>query len=271
MVGRPESLIRTYSPKDVSALVELSNLCLAPYAGWVKRTPEYWQWSIMARPGVEPEDVLIMELDGQIVGFGALGPQGDVLDFGVHPLTSERPKRVAQLVCALEARARARNLDAIAFSLPITDTATDQSLRECGYVVERNRFLGMGILNPQTLIKEVLSARLENLARLREKLIVLTLAAGQDPFLLMSRLLIRVNGGIEVDDISDADTYPQACVIATDLSALTELILGAGSLSDLIRQGRIRIEAASYRDDALTLLEALIIQAEWYVPYSDAF
>ena len=52
--------IRAYRAGDEGPIVELSNRSLAPYAGWMQRTVEYWQWSILRRPGVSPADVLVV-------------------------------------------------------------------------------------------------------------------------------------------------------------------------------------------------------------------
>jgi hypothetical protein len=52
------------------------------------------------------------------------------------------------------------------FSLPASDHAVDEALREAGYVVERSDYFSIGILNPQVLLQQLLTARRSRLRSL---------------------------------------------------------------------------------------------------------
>ena len=53
--------LRSYRPGDEPQIVKLWNDHYAGYAGLSTRTVEYWRWSILERPGLSPQDVLLVE------------------------------------------------------------------------------------------------------------------------------------------------------------------------------------------------------------------
>ncbi len=267
--------IRAYQAGDEGPIVELSNRSLAPHAGWVTRTVEYWRWSILTRPDVHSSDILLLESGGQIVGYAALSQDGSVLELFVDP---DRPKRdrrafTCELVAALEDHARARRCDVLTFSSPASDRVIDRALRSSGYVVEPGHCFSLGILNPQLLLQQLLAARQSRLASLRSSTFIFELTPGQYPFLLNSRLGVQLNPSPRVVDLGNVEVGGHAgdCVIQMDLCALTELIFCRVPAGLLLRQSRLRIQPDTCVVDACKLLEALVIDAEWHVPKSDGF
>lgn len=267
------AVLRTYRPGDEDPIVELSNRCLAPYAGWVPRTVDYWRWSTLTRPGVEPTDILLLEASGKLVGYTALGRDGSVLDFCVDPDQPRRGRRtlIKQLIGALEDHARVRRCDFLTFCEPATDQLVDEALRAGGYVVEQSQYFSLGVLNPQHLLQQILLARQAQLAALRGTDFVFELAPGRYPYLLNTRLLVRLDPCVQVRDVSDAAESAGECIIRMDLCALTELIFCRVPAGLLLRQSRLRIQPDTCVVDACKLLEALVIDAEWHVPKSDGF
>lgn len=266
-------LIRAYQPGDEASIVDLLNRSLAPYAGWVACTVDYWRWAVMARPGVDPADVLVLESEGKVLACAILGESDSALDFLVDP--DQRPRRresiAKQLVFEIEQRARARSFDMLTFSLPVSDRAVDKALREVGYVVDRSDSFSLGILNPRALLQELLTARRAVLPPMRQRTFVFELKPGQYPFLLSSCLLVELDPGARVDDISARDVPAGHCVIRLDLCALTELIFCRVSANVLFEQARLEIYPPSDAADARALLSALAIEADWHVPSYDRF
>jgi len=264
-------LVRVYQPGDEGPIVELSNRNLARYAGWVPRSIDYWRWNILARPGVHAIDILILESDGKIVGYSALHEGGEVLEFFVDSEQRRGKRRafVRQLVSTLEAHARAHACDVLLFQLPVSDKVTDAALREAGYVVKQPHFFSLGILNPRTLLQVLLTQQRSRLPPMHLDTFIFELTPGQYPFLLTSRLLVQVNSGVRVDDIGDAAHKPPQCVIRIDLSTLTELIFCRVPVSSLLKHSKLEITPTSSLDDACSLLNALIIDANSHVPRSD--
>jgi hypothetical protein len=65
-------IVRNYRPGDDARLVAVWNDSHADYAGLATRTVEYWRWNILSRPGMNADDVLLLEADGKILGYAAL-------------------------------------------------------------------------------------------------------------------------------------------------------------------------------------------------------
>src|SRR3982751_6513591 len=84
-------LIRAYQPGDEASIVDLLNRSLAPYAGWVACTVDYWRWAVLARPGANPADVLVLESEGRVLACAILSESGSASDFVVDP--DQRPRR----------------------------------------------------------------------------------------------------------------------------------------------------------------------------------
>ncbi len=268
------ALVRPYQPGDEGSIVQLSNRCLAPYAGWMPRTVDYWRWSTLARPGVRPTDILLLENDGKVVGYTAmLARDGSVLEFCVDPDQPSRGRRalIKQLIGALEEHARASECDSLTFCEPASDTLLDKALRESGYVVEQGQYFSVGVLNPRCLLQQVLTGRRDQLSGMSVTAFVFELSPGKYPYLLNTRLHVRVEPNVEVTDISDAAQYPKECVIRLDLCALTELLFCAATVDFLLQQSRLDIRPQASLADARRLLETLAIRSLWHVPRSDGF
>jgi hypothetical protein len=266
-------LLRPYQPGDERAIVELSNRCLAAYAGWVPRTVDYWRWSILQRPDVGPTDILLLDSGGQILGYTVLGRDGSVLDFCVDPEQPSRGRRtlIERLIAGLEERARARHCDTLTFSEPSSDRLVDQALRESGYVVDQPHCFSLGVLNPLSLLQQLLLARGAQLPKLQSPSFVFELNPGPYPFLLNSRLLLQLEPQPQVRDISDLAEYPQECVLRMDLCALTELLLCGVTVDSLLQQSQLEIRPAAHLADARKLLDVLAIRSLWHIPRSDGF
>jgi len=265
--------VRAYRAGDEGPIVELSNRTLAPYAGWMPRTVEYWQWSILRRPGVTPADVLVLESDGRIVGYAAVLQDGKVLDFSVATDQRRRKRRgfVKQLVRAVEDSARARGCELLTFSLPASDQVIDTALRDAGYIVEQNQYFSLGILDPRSLLLQLLSARRPQLPSTAPGAFTLELTPGNYPVLRASRLLIRVHPDVCVEDISQAFEYPGECLIRLDLCALTELIFCRIPVRTLLAESRLVVTPARALEAACKLLDVLVVETPWHVPYCDGF
>ena len=83
---------------DETALVELWTRAHTAYGGHVRRSVDYWRWCVLARPGVEPADILMATRDdGVPVGYGVLAGGGVVIEFAIDPsLIGEAREVVAE-------------------------------------------------------------------------------------------------------------------------------------------------------------------------------
>jgi len=261
--------MRTYREGDEAALVELWNRAFAGYGGYVPRTVLHWRWCILERPGLSPEDILVATQGDKAIGYGVLGPKGNVLEIAVDP---PRPKalrrRLVGAICeALEARARVRGDEAIDFMVPSTDPVICQALKERGYREEAGDFLNMTIVNPVALIRRVLEHRRDRFPPGWTPTFHLSLTPGHYRFSPYPEIAVAIGNPplVEGQAPARADYH-----IRTDLSVLTDLIFNRVTLAGASGSGALVVEPASGLDQVGTLMDLVALKLPWYSPYADA-
>jgi ribosomal protein S18 acetylase RimI-like enzyme len=266
-------IVRNYRPGDEPNLVAVWNESYAGYAGLATHTVEYWRWSILSRPGMSADDVLVLETDGEVLGYAALWTRGTVLDFVVDPGQRPRARRamIRQLLSALEERARQRGWDSIDFSLPASDRLTDKTLRAAAYRVERNSCFMVKVLNPQALLLQLMRNREKSLAALSGKSFLVTLTPGDDPLLLQTRLFIRIGQIIAVENVSDSTDRRADCNVQLSICALAEMIFCRATPQDMLRNSLISVDPPSRQMEVCRLLSSLSLDSRWHTPHSDTF
>jgi hypothetical protein len=266
-------IVRNYRPGDDARLVAVWNDSHADYAGLATRTVEYWRWNILSRPGMNADDVLLLEADGKILGYAALWTHGTVLDFVVDPRQRPRVRRamIGLLVSALEERACARGWDSIEFLLPASDRLIDKTLRAAAYIADAGPCFMVRLLNPQALLLQLLRRRQERLSALSGKAFLFTLTRGDDPFLLQSRLLIRTGEATKVENVSDEIERTADCRVQLSIGTLTELIFCRATAESLLKNSLVTVDPPSRQAEICELLDLLALDARWYTPRSDSF
>jgi hypothetical protein len=272
-VRRGVPVVRSYRAGDAPSLVAVWNASHAGYAGLVTRSVEYWCWTLLSRPGMNAEDVLLLEDDGRVLGYGALWTRGTVLDFVVDPGQRPRARRamIRQLLSALEDRARERGWDSIDFLLPASDRLMDKTLRGAAYLVERGPCFMAKVHNPQAFLLQLLHSRAQSLSAFSGQTFLLRLTPGNEPCLLQTRLLIRIGVSVAVEDVSDAGDQAADCTVELSISALVGLSLCGATPEELLQSSQLTIHPPSRRAEACRLLSVLALEPRWYTPRSDEF
>jgi hypothetical protein len=280
--------IRTFRTGDESRLVGLANRAYTAFGGHVVRDVEGWRWSILDRPGVDPEDVMVVEAeDNAIVGYGVLGPGGVVLELCLDPDLAgrERAAVAKQLVGALEERCQSRGFEAIAFELPISDSVVDHLLVGDGYRSEETHSLTVNVIDLPGLLQKILAHHRDSLPPDWRADFLLDIAPGTYPSHRGTRLRVQIDDGKDVL-VSEASNgfsesaeapgstesppeVPAPIEIATDLSAITEIVFGRSSFDAAKAAGRIRVEPGDSERRARTLFELMAIKSPWYTPPAD--
>jgi hypothetical protein len=220
------------------------------------------------------EDILLIESDGRLVGYAAPWSAGRVLEVAVDPELDAMARRLVawQLLEGLEAHARARAWDSIELMLPSCDRLIDRTLRAAGYAVEGGPTMIVRVLNPEALLRTVCTARAARLASLDGWKLLLTLSAGDDPFLLQHRLYLEFGSTIAVRAVGDEERPPQGdAQLQLCLASLAELIFCRADARAMHEAGELRIEPPPAAAPAMLFLEALAVDAPWYTPWSDTF
>jgi hypothetical protein len=267
-------LFRDYSQGDEPALIELWNRTHAAYGGFVAKTEERWRWSILQRGAATPASIVIATVAGEITAYGALAPNGIVLEFAVDTKSHHAQRRAIciALVENLEDRARGLQCDSLSFTTPASDSLVDGVLREKGYVTETGDFFSLGILNPVALVSALLAHPDHLLPATWNRRILVDIPPGGYPVALQSRILIDVTQGCaSVTNASDRLPDNIDWHFKIDLAALTDVIFRLTDFGSAVQAQRIELDSRCTAAEAEAFFNALQIRAEWYTPPSDAF
>ena len=261
---------RAYRPGDEQALVAVWANSHARYGGFVPRSVSHWRWNILDRPGVHPEDIQIVQRpQGTILGYGVLGPGGEVLEFVVATEQSPRLREAiaSSLACALENRARAGGLQALRFVLPETDKAVRRALRRLGYRMEPSGSLQLVIVDVAGMVRAMLHHRESELPAGWGPTFLLFLEPGKYRFCPHRRLHVSIGPPAVVTANPDIDIAD--CTILTDLSILTEIVFGRKSVNDVVEDGSVIVTPSTRMADAATFLRQIVVRSTWYTPVAD--
>lgn len=262
--------LRPFRSGDETTLVDLFNQAFRDYGGFVPRTPEHWRWSILQRPGVEPEDVRILEreADGTVVAYGVVDRDGKVLEFAVEPTLARRHRRrlARRLLDVLEARARERGADYVRLKVPVGEAAMRAALRGGGYREEEIGALQLVFVDLAGFLRRLLAHRAEE-AEPDPPAFRFELEPGSYRFAPHRRLLVRAGRPPEVS--VDPGAVEVDGVLSCEMLTLCDVIFGRLATDDALESGAIQVRPTDRRGDAEALLRRLVIRAPWYSPIAD--
>lgn len=117
---------------DEQVLADLHNRAFAAYPGTVLRTPEYWRWACVDRPGVSPEGIIILEEGDGIEGYVVVSDDGTILEFAVDPET-DRLRVALLLLESAEQRARQTAAVRLTVNVPASDDVLAEAMARRGF------------------------------------------------------------------------------------------------------------------------------------------
>ncbi len=262
--------IRAYRAGDEVALVNLANRAYSHYAGFVPRTVEHWRWSVLSRPGITAEDILLLVADGgQLLAYAVLAPGGVVLEFCLDPeLTGDlRTEAARRLKNALETRCLACGQESIVFELPRSDGRVRALLAAEGYRHEESQCLQLILVDVEEALRRLLAHRRGRIPHDWRPVFLLELAPGF--YRTGETLRLRVAPG-ESRAIAPAEPGAPADVyVRTDLSTLTDIMLRRDRFEEARSGGRIAVEPPARERDARTLFDWFVLKSPWYTPPAD--
>lgn len=265
---------RCFSEGDEEPLVRLWNDVYSEYGGFIPRTAAFWTQHILERPGISPEDIVLIEYRGTVRGYGVLGRRGTVLEFAVDSRLSKRSRRRAcnLLIEALEQRARQRGEKYLNVVAPVVDRTIDQTLRNADYACTDRFGIGVGILNAKRLLQMLLQRSAGRLPRDCPKTFSLEIQPGCYQVSPYDHLSISFSkDGPVVDERQRESHIDSGCRITIDLGTLTEVVFNHLSFDQATRDKRIRLDDGSSYADAEAFFSLLKIDAPLFWPPSDVF
>jgi len=269
-----ELRLRHFRASDDQALVALAGRALGPYGGHVERSLEHWRWSILDRPGIEPEaDVLVLATAAdEIRGYGVLAADGTVLELFLDPVLvgDERAGAASRLIAGLEARARERGLEMIRLEQPRIDGRMREALAAAGYREEESSSLQVILVDVAEAIRRILLHRQGRAPHGWHPRFVLELAPGFYRPHPTKALLVTIGeeGTVAVNENPPA-SIDRDVTIAMDLSCLTDLILRRTTFDQARGEARIAVHPPAGEQDARTLCDFLALRTPWYSPPAD--
>jgi hypothetical protein len=132
MMERETALkIRPYNRGDEQRISEIFEDCYADHSGHITRTPGFWRWFNLERPGVSPEDVLVAVSDGEIMGCLTLAGEGELLD-PCYDSRSDGTMVMTSLLSAAADRALERGNAVISLNVPLDNLCMNEACRRMG-------------------------------------------------------------------------------------------------------------------------------------------
>lgn len=259
---------RNYRQGDEAAIARLFNEAFSQYAGFVPRTPEYWQWCCLNRPTVENDGIRIVLKSGKIVAYTVVAAesvggkiQANVLEFCYVHDESEAPVR--NLVEWITEYAEKMNADAISFDAPTDDNLLRKIVREHGFtelphvipLMLVNDFAGLmqkiaTSRNIPTEWKDVLHVHFIDGTTLPNNFITLEIDKGQ---------LTARQGKVGTATIN----------IATTVTAFTSCLFGVSNPTRAVLRRRIKVKPFWKSFEVAKLLSTLNLTDRWFIPAAD--
>ncbi len=266
--------LRTYQSGDESSLVELWKAAHTNVSGYVPKTPEYWKWCVIDRPGIEPEDIFILERGKRIYAYAVLarkkdssGYSGTILEFAIDPSASnsQRMKIAHDLITATEERSRLRGDELLNFGASSKDDIIVRALERRGYKPESQDVFQLVIVDLLVLLRQILSKRNSAMPSRNSSSFRLDLQPGNYRYCPYKKVRIELHSDPVVEEsTSDADY-----IVSTDLSTLADIIFRRDNFDNALRSDKIRVESEDCIEAVRYLFQTLRLKSEWYLPTVD--
>ena len=264
--------LRTFREGDEERLAVFFNKTYERYFGFVPRTSQYWKWSYLLRPDIDPEGIFIIEGigDQETKGYAVVCNSGAVYEICIHP-GEDRDIIVSILLPKIESYARDQGAKHVLISVP----PGDKTLREWFTKSEYHKYYTYmaGIpLNFPELIRQIMEARLfSGLDKLKGKFLIHLSKDGRrfrSPSFLFDELFILIEEG-KVCAEPDVKSHQADFTIKMDVFTFTSIILGTKSILTTVLRGDIRVTPFWKFYKAVELLSLMVIPYPWYVPLGD--
>ena len=256
--------VRTFIDGDECQFVELFEKAYKEYAGYTRKTPQYWRWCCLERPDVEREGVIVvLAMNNNVVGYVVAGRLGNLWELCYDP---EKDGRVivSLLLDRAEAYLESVGASSVTFAAPQRDTIIAELCWERGFVSSSPPNMFLGVLNVQTLVSALAEGNRNGLDKDFEESVLLRISDA--PFWTDDEVSIRISpDSVRVENAPGVYTFE----VETDYATFSSLVFGKMSPLSAFVRSRVKIRPTLKIRKALKLFSWLRVGEEWSFQLSD--
>ncbi len=259
-----EYSLRTYREEDERDVILLFNKAYEDFAGFVRRTDEYWRWCILSRPNLSAEGIAIVTHADKVVGYAAVEKSGNILEF-CHDPDYDGKEIVSMLLQWCLDYASFQGSNSVSLNAPIQDNVVRRACMELEFTEEPFPTLFLKVQNLPQLLKEILSQ-----GKIFEDNIEETVffSLRNSPSWCPSHVSLRIQKGTAT--IEMGKTANPTITIETDLSTISTCIFGSTQrLYRAIMERQLKIRPFRKIMKVAGIFSVLRLRKPWFIPGAD--
>jgi len=251
--------VRPFEDGDLEEISSIFQRCYSRYSGYANRTPEFWRWYNLERPGVDPENVLVAHAGARPVGSVTMTDGGEILDPCYDP-DLDGSEIIGALLSACEERASNYGIENLVVNIPWDEPWMNTACRVNGMRRrELGRAFGISIKNHEAFLGKILERNPPADGSYR----VIVLVERVKPI----EINFRIRGGA----ISVAGSDAVDVEIKIQDGALCGLIFkGSLGFGDWLTR-KVRVSPPWKLGRGIDFLNSLSLGSRWFVPRGGTF
>lgn len=252
--------VRTMRSDEAGFLADLYASTYAGYVGWAERSAEDVRWRLLDRPGVSPEDVLVLETASGVAAYAVLRDTGEVVEFVVPPGPAARTNAVTMLA-ALEQRAAALGIERLRLNIPGDRDDLAAGVESAGFAAGQSNLMYVRLADLSLLV----AASKERIAgELADTPLTVELGVALPNTMTVSSTTFTVEDGELTLDASQPDV-----TITVDELAMAKVMVGVWRPSRAFLARQATVAPLAHWRLAARILGAMQIDRPWYFSGSD--
>lgn len=257
--------LRAFKEDDESKIISLFNKEYGKYGGFPTKTVEYWRWSYLQRPDVEPEGILIAQDEkAEVVGYTVIGKSGNIWEF-CYDSEKDGEEIISLLLNSAISYLNKVNAPSISLNAPINDGLLNEQCRKLGFSTYPSPLACLSISDYQKLLTLIMTGKhLEN--QINEKI---TIKLRNDQSSTQNPLFLTIKDG-KVQVLSKInDDMDNGIFLETDKLTFSCLIFGILSPSKSFMLSKLKIRPFWKFYSVLRFLSSIQLKPEWYLQLGD--
>ena len=253
---------RTFVLGDEIALAHLFNTANEDLAGFVPRTPKYWNWCCLSRPDVDEKSIVIVNKGEKIVGYAVVGKSGNIWELCYDSLYDGKIIVSKLLTWTLD-YARSVGTDSMVLNAFVKDRVVREVCQELDFAETPPELVFFSVLDFPSLICEILRSRkmmlnIDGVFWFKLK--------GCPPWCNDSFGLNL--GKNDVSVLKETVDNPEV-IVEADMSILVAYIFGTESILKAIVASKVHFRPFWKILKLLKFFSLLRINSPWFVPRAD--